>query len=147
MGVPINAQHNENREYTDAIDNYLKLFILKFFSIIRRVKPYYKLTKDYETEEKVSKIIKDMTKMVIERCKERRQDHNIDKTNLREDEFGIKRKVALMDLLLDLYYNKDFTEEDLNDEANTFIIAVRFNLIYANHTKYYFRVTTRQLVL
>lgn len=125
MGVKINAQLNENREYVQAVKDFLELLMEKYFSFLKRINCYYKLTNDYVREEKSLKILNEMTKRVIEnRKKERANMKHSNNTNEAEQEFGIKKKVALLDLLLNLKDDDSFTDQELCDEVNSFFFAV-----------------------
>lgn len=124
MGIQLNSQKNKNIEYVRAIEDYLDLFIVKYFSIFRRFDSYYRLTKDYKREQEALCIIHDMTRSVIRNRENERKNTNNIKVGDVNNEFGIKRKIAFMDLLLDLKDRGNFTERDIRDEANTFLVAV-----------------------
>lgn len=122
MGVKINAQSKENPEYVGAIQQFLDILMRRYFSLLKRFDFYYKFTEDCQNEKKSLKILNDMTRRVVEERKIERTKYG-DNSNKLEQDLGIKKKVALLDLLLD---QKDqFTDKELCDEVNTFFFAVR----------------------
>lgn len=122
MGVKINAQLNENPEYVAAVKDFLDILMRRYFSFLKRFDFYYKFTEDYKKEQKSLAILNGMTQRVVENRKKERAKkvNNVNKEN--EQDLGIKRKVALLDLLLDL--RDEFTDKELCDEVNTFFFAV-----------------------
>lgn len=124
MGYKMNAQTNGNFEYVEAVHGYLEIFIERFFSVLNRFDCFYKLTPSYRNETKYLKILKGMTKRVID-------NHKIEKgENDESSEFGIKRKLAFLDLLLKQQgFENALDVEEINDEVNTFLFAVRKRFI------------------
>lgn len=121
MGVTLNIQQNENKEYIKAFDDFLDLAVLKFFSIFRRFKPYYRLTPDYKREMKALKIVKDMTSIIIKnRQKDIEKYKNTNSNSINKRLFQ-KKKLTFLDLLLN---ETDFTEIEINDQVNTFMLGV-----------------------
>lgn len=123
MGIKINAQQNENKAYVHAVGEFMELYMLKFFSILKRFRFYYLLTADYKKEQKCLKVLKNMTRIVVEnKRKEREGKQKDDITD--ENEFGIKKKVAFLDVLMNLEDGDVLTNEEINDEVNTFLFGV-----------------------
>lgn len=121
MGVKINAQLNENLEFVGAINNFLDILMRRYFAFLKRFDFYYKFTEDYKNEKKSVKILNEMTQRVIEDRKRERLNNDVNNAKSDQD-LGIKKKVALLDLLLDL--KDQFTDKELCDEVNTFFFAV-----------------------
>lgn len=129
MGFKVNAQLKENKEYVNAVEEFMELYMLKYFSLLRRYNWYYRFTSDYKKEQKTLKILKNMTKVVVANRKKER-DANENKTTVNADnEFGIKKRTAFLDLLLDMKDEDALTEQELNDEVNTFLFAVNMFFI------------------
>lgn len=122
MGKQINAQLEENNKYVKAVDDFMELFMLRYFSILRKYKWFYRFTEDYEKEQKILNTLKNLTSIVISNKKQQKATEI--KKNENED-FGIKKRLALLDLLLDLKDEDALTDKELNDQVNTFLFAVR----------------------
>lgn len=124
MGFKIDAQSNGNFEYVEAVHNYLQLFIERFFSVLKRFDLFYKLTPSYRNETNCIKILKGMTKRVID-------NHNIEEINDESNEFGIKKKLAFLDLLLKQQRRENsLNVDEINDEVNTLLFTVRKLFIF-----------------
>lgn len=122
MGVSINAQRDENKEFTDAVSDHLELIIMKFFSISRRIDLYYRYTRHYAKEKSSLKIIKEFVRSIVlnrENIRNRETNENGD------DVYNEKKKIALLDLLLDLKADGIYNEQDVIDHTITFLLGVR----------------------
>lgn len=123
MGISINAQKDENKEFSDAVDEHLEIAIMKLFSLPRRINLYYRLTRNYKREKESLKIIKDYVRSIIRhrellRMVERQENNKREKCD-------DKKRIAFLDLLLDLKDDGVYTEQDVLDHTITFLIAVR----------------------
>lgn len=96
--------------------------MLKFFSVLKRFRFYYRFTADYKREQKCLKVLKTMTKIVVENRRNERESKQ-NKANVEENEFGIKKKIAFLDLLMNLE-DEVLTNDEINDEVNTFLFGV-----------------------
>lgn len=119
-GMNSNVQLNQDTKYVDGIEEYLELFMMKFFSSIKRIKLYYRFTKDYRREQETLKIVKNVTDSIIKkREKERLRNYEKNVSNDKREE-----RRALLDYLLDLKDEGIYTDENVNGHINTFLVAV-----------------------
>jgi cytochrome P450 family 4 len=89
----------------------------------------YKLTKDYREQQKLLKTLHSFTNNVIER---RRKAHEEEKTKNQDvqpeqdaDSFGQRRKMALLDMLLQITIDgKSLENDEIREEVDTFMFAV-----------------------
>lgn len=120
MGIRINALTDTNNKFVKAADEYLEIFIIKYFSIFKSW--YYRFTNDYKIEQEALKTLKNLTQVVISNKRMNKDNKTVVKS---EEDFGIKPKMALLDMLMNLNEKDSLTEEELNDQVNTFLFAVR----------------------
>ncbi|GAB6023574.1 Cytochrome P450 4V2 [Chamberlinius hualienensis] len=130
MGEDVNAQLNEDSQYPKAVDHAVHA-VLNFakFSIVPNSLCRWALKK----EEKVSlKFIEDFTDKLIEKQRKKIEiGQSIKNVNsINEDESnGVKRRLALLDLLLVNSVNNNentpsnLSNQEIRDELTTFIIA------------------------
>lgn len=128
MGMSVNAQIEGNSsDYVKAVNEMGRILIIRTMSIIKRIDFLYRFTEDYRSEERCVKILHTMTESVI---KKRRSIINNTKNannNANNDEFGIKKKIAFLDLLLQYTIDgKMLTDTDIREEVDTFMFAVTF---------------------
>lgn len=127
MGIKINAQLKENKDYVYAVEHFLEIYMLKYFSLLMRCQWYYRMTELYKKEQQILKTLKNMTKLVIKtRIGEREKLGNKEESI---NEFGIKKKKAFLDLLLDLKDDGQLSEQEVNDNVNTFLFGVITNSV------------------
>lgn len=130
MGIKINAQQNGNIEYVNAVKHFLEIYMERFFSVIMRNQFLFSFTKKAKLYNKSLKILKGFTENVIENRKKERGVTN-EKNKVHEDEFGVKRKVAFLDLLLELSEEGAvLTDQEIREETDTFMFEVRWTFLY-----------------
>lgn len=104
--------------------DYLDILLLKFFSIFKKFDLFFKLTALYKKELKCLEILRGTTNRVIQQRK--KVLLKISSSQESEEEFGAKTKKTFLDLLLALRDTENsLTNEELNDEVNTFMFAVK----------------------
>ncbi|GFQ68458.1 cytochrome P450 4C1 [Trichonephila clavata] len=122
MGASIGAQKGENLEYVSAVHN-----LGNFFNQ-RTVRPWlwldclFSLSSTGRGYDKDLHILHSFTEKVIREKKEERKNKPLRKEEAAEDDFKSKKRLALMDLLLDLHLNEQqLTENDIREEVDTFM--------------------------
>ncbi|KAK9870757.1 hypothetical protein WA026_009718 [Henosepilachna vigintioctopunctata] len=121
MGVSINAQSNDSLEYVRCVKQMCSIIGNRSMSIWKMFDPLFWLSSDYQTQRKCLKIVKNHVNQVIAMRKEQRK--NINK-KAEEDEFGRKRKVALLDILLEYSESEmHLDQKEIEDQVHTFMFA------------------------
>ncbi|XP_069675176.1 cytochrome P450 4C1-like isoform X2 [Periplaneta americana] len=123
MGVILNAQRGENLEYVEAIRSMADI-VLK-----RLVRPWlhsdfiFPLTPEGRQQEKNLSILHGLTKRIIKTRKEELQKSTSKTTeDSAEDQCGIKRRLALLDLMLQTSEDGfKLTDEEIREEVDTFM--------------------------
>ncbi|GFY72455.1 cytochrome P450 4C1 [Trichonephila inaurata madagascariensis] len=122
MGASIGAQKGENIEYVSAVHN-----LGNFFNQ-RTVRPWlwldclFSLSSSGRGFDKDLHVVHSFTEKVIREKKEERNNKPLLKEEVSEDDFKTKKRLALMDLLLDLHMNEQqLTENDIKEEVDTFM--------------------------
>lgn len=114
MGVNIHSQKNKNLEYVDAVKGMCLTSIIRTFSIWKKNDFLFKFTQDYKRQCKYLKILHGFTNSVIE-----------ERTRKLNNELPDK-KTTFLDLLLKSTINgKPLTQEEIREEVDTFMFAVR----------------------
>lgn len=123
MGIKINAQDNKNEEYVNAVKGFLEIYMERFFSVLQRNEFFFKFTSNYAKYSKYLNTLKTFTENIIRR---RKLEKNSSAQLVREDiEYGIKKKVAFLDLLLELSEDgKVLSDQDIREEVDTFMFEV-----------------------
>nr|ALD15912.1 cytochrome P450 [Dendroctonus armandi] len=118
MGVKIQALEAGNSEYVKSIKEMCNIVSYRIFSCLPL--SLYKLTWTYYKEKRALKTIHKHVDTVIS---QRIEEHNQKgKTNSDVDEFGVKKRLAFLDMLLDARIDgRALTMKELRDEVNTFM--------------------------
>ncbi|GFU28004.1 cytochrome P450 4c3 [Nephila pilipes] len=122
MGASIGAQKGENLEYVSAVHN------LGDFFNQRTVRPWlwldclFSLSSSGRGFDKDLHILHSFTEKVIREKKAERKSKPLRKVEVREDDLRSKKRLALMDLLLDMHMNEQqLSENDIKEEVDTFM--------------------------
>ncbi|RZC34252.1 cytochrome P450 monooxygenase CYP4H10, partial [Asbolus verrucosus] len=119
MGYKIDAQKNKNTDYVAAVRGYLDIFMVRMFSAWERFGLLFQLfSKKYPVYKHSLNIMHKFTNGVII---QRREEKSRVQLGLPATEDGIKRKVALLDMLLESESNNVLTNEDIREEIDTFM--------------------------
>lgn len=144
MGVEVNAQINSDSVYVKAVKEWevswtLKTFILstktlprfritmilssRFFDAFKRSNFLFQFTEMARRQKIVLKILHDFTdKVIVERRQELENNAKEGKNTEEEDDSGVKRKLALLDVLLQSTIDgKPLSNMDIREEVDTFM--------------------------
>ncbi|XP_017787229.1 PREDICTED: probable cytochrome P450 4d14 isoform X2 [Nicrophorus vespilloides] len=121
MGTSVNAQCNPDHKYMEAIKTMLDIAVARIMNPIYRNEWAYKFTNIYKTEMKALETITSFSLGIIEkRRKFLESRHSVDENEC--DEFGKRRKMTFMDILLKSTINgKPLTNEEIRQEVDTFL--------------------------
>jgi cytochrome P450 family 4 len=119
MGVKVAAQEGHNTEYVEAVRGYLDIFIVRTFSPLYKFDPLFKLSPMYTTYKKCLKTLHAFSNNIIIRRRAEKSEQNLDSTVVSDD--GTKRKVALLDMLLESENYNVLSNEDIREEIDTFM--------------------------
>lgn len=118
MGVKVSVQQGENTEYVEAVRGFLDIFITRNFSTWKRFDLFFRMTEMYQTFKKYLKIMHGFSNDVIRR---RREEKSKEKSRPLYSDDGTKRKIALLDMLLESEDNVTLSNEDIREEIDTFM--------------------------
>lgn len=123
MGISINAQEHPTSEYVSSVKEICRILVERSISLVERDDFLYKFTSNYAKEQKALKVLQGFTSSVIQ--KRKKELSAAERHTEKENEFGIKRRKAFLDLLLD-YSRKEndpLTDDELRSEVDTFMFA------------------------
>jgi cytochrome P450 family 4 len=119
FGTELNAQAKCNPKYVEAVTGFLEIFTLRFFSGWLRNPLIFRFSDKYKRYVEYLDILHDFTTTII---KKRKEEFKLLKDNPKMNEEGIKRRAALLDMLLEVSDNgKNLTDEDIREEVDTFM--------------------------
>ncbi|XP_055711730.1 cytochrome P450 4d10-like [Phlebotomus papatasi] len=128
MGTTANAQLNSDSEYVRAVQDITNVIHLRMFDFLLRPEPFFKISRIARREKKAIKVLHDFTDRVIvarrnELLQSGKQDNNYNRYT-GDDGLGIKKKMALLDVLLQSTVDgKPLTNMDIREEVDTFMFA------------------------
>ncbi|KRT79163.1 cytochrome P450 [Oryctes borbonicus] len=121
MGTTVDAQNDPNSQYMDSVNVLLGVLVDRTLSPLLGNDLLYRFSRTYQREQQALKVVHGYSKSVINKKME-----EFERTRVKEessvDNLGIKKKKALLDLLLE-YAAKDpaFNFEDICQEVDTFM--------------------------
>ncbi|KAK0390347.1 hypothetical protein QR680_019312 [Steinernema hermaphroditum] len=111
MGSSVNAQINTDSEYVHAVERISVMGFEYGMRPINWIKPYYYATGKGFEKDRIVNTLTNFTKKVIKERVERRQE---------SPEMTTKR-LAFLDMLLDMQETNQLTYEDIREEVDTFM--------------------------
>lgn len=118
MGTNYDVDNNMRGAYVEAIEKIGKLLVYRTLNPWLLYKWIYFFTPSYQKQKDILKILHHISGTVV---KNRREYHTQNITGKTEN----KKKLALLDLLLELRENGSITDDkDIEEEVDTFIFAV-----------------------
>ncbi|XP_037709116.1 probable cytochrome P450 4d21 isoform X2 [Drosophila subpulchrella] len=130
MGVRVNAQNDPNCVYSKAVKSVVSIESNRLSSVTQRYNWLFPLAAPlvYRRLQRGIRIMKDFTNKVIRErraiLERSRADGSYQPLSLDYDDIGRKSKMTLLDILLQATIdNKPLTDEDIREEATTFILG------------------------
>lgn len=128
MGVKLNAQEFPQSDYVKAVKDMCRIIVERSISATKRYWILYRFTADYKIEQEALKVLHNLSNSVI---KSRKTNISAGEETVKVDEYDYgKRKQyrPLLDILLmeSRKEEKPLTDEELRQEVDTFMFAVRF---------------------
>ncbi|CRK92923.1 CLUMA_CG006516, isoform A [Clunio marinus] len=125
MGVEVNAQHNEDSEYVKAVKEICYIISSRMMNFWQRNKFIFSLTNAKKRHDRHLKTLHSFTNDIVEkRRKQILEDAESEiKINYTDDDsIGIKKKLALLDVLLHASVDgKPLTNAEIAEEVDTFM--------------------------
>lgn len=119
MGVKIKAQEGNNTEYVQAVRSFLDIFIVRTFSAWKRIDALFKFSSAYKAYKHLLIKLHQFTINIIIHRREEKSQQKTHENSTSDD--GIKRKVALLETLLESENNNMLSNEDIREEIDTFM--------------------------
>lgn len=125
MGTKINAQLNENADYVNAVKEISYIISSRFIKMWMRPQFIFNLTPAKQRHDKCIEIMHKFTTNIIENRREAIiKDNNNDVVieDIEIDDVGLKKKLALLDVLLKSTIDeKPLTNDEITEEVDTFM--------------------------
>lgn len=126
MGTKFNAQENKESIYIKAIHRLAEIVVIRTFSPFLRSKVIFPLTAIGKEHDSILKTLHDHAVKVIQNKRDDLEisgELDMDKIN-EKDEFGKKKRLAFLDLLLaGQRAGSGLSDKDIIEEAHTFMFA------------------------
>ncbi|XP_062700047.1 cytochrome P450 4d2-like [Aedes albopictus] len=125
MGTESNAQTEESG-YTMAVEDISEIVFWRMFNAVYNNEFMFKLSSKFGTYKKCLKTIREFTLSIIEKRRSALIGLDENGENLRKDvdSSGLKRKMALLDILLQTTIDgRPLTNEEIREEVDTFMFA------------------------
>lgn len=127
MGTKLNSQNSTSKtigDYLQSIRDECQILLRRSFSSWKRSDILFKFSQDYQLEKKALKNLHSFTnKVIVERREVLKNDREGE--TRKEDEIGIKKRTAFLDMLLEATKNGlPLTDKEIRDEVDTFMFAV-----------------------
>ncbi|XP_030745291.1 cytochrome P450 4C1-like [Sitophilus oryzae] len=120
MGVKIDFLKNPRSEYPEAIENYIILAVKRAFNPIGHIDFLFGLTNDAKSMKESLDIINKFNKKIIA---ERKVLYQQNKCNNESNLKNRNKNLAFLDLLLSYQETDNFTDEEIEEEVNTFMFG------------------------
>ncbi|KAH8287211.1 hypothetical protein KR054_004323 [Drosophila jambulina] len=124
MGTKINAQMDPNLPYVKAVNDVTNIMITRFIHAWQRVNWIFRLTKPSEArrQDAAIKVMHDFTENIIRQRRQALVDSPEQAHDPAADDLGQKRRMALLDVLLQSTIDgAPLSDEDIREEVDTFM--------------------------
>lgn len=127
MGTSANAQVNRDSEYVWAVKELAHIMHVRMFDVPMRYDFLFNMSSNYTKQTKALKIVHDFTdSVIVQRREELIKRQGKEETKTVEDDVGIRKKMAFLDVLLQATVDgKPLTNIDIREEVDTFMFEVR----------------------
>lgn len=122
MGCELNA---EDFEYLNAVKELSYHVSQRFLAPWQRIEFLFQFTKTKREQERCAKIMHKFTTRIIEERRRKVAEEKVESLeNLDDDDVGLKKKMCLLDVLLQSTVGgKSLTNADIQEEVDTFTFA------------------------
>ncbi|XP_025831452.1 cytochrome P450 4d2 isoform X2 [Agrilus planipennis] len=122
LGTEINAQLDKESKYASSVEDLCSLVIKRGINIVYKLEFLYQRTNLYKQELQALDVLHSTTQSVIKNKKAKMGNSSV--TDETENEYGIKKKLAFLDLLLQSTIDgRPLSDAELQDEVSTFMFA------------------------
>ncbi|XP_055618732.1 cytochrome P450 4c3 [Toxorhynchites rutilus septentrionalis] len=122
MGRLVNAQMNSDSEYVKAVYQIGGIVQSRQQKIWLQPDFIFKRTKDYKNHQRCLAILHEFSNRVIRERKEEILKQNLSNNNFAPEEFGRKKRLAFLDLLIEASQDGTvLSTEDIREEVDTFM--------------------------
>lgn len=125
MGATVDAQNIIDSPYVQAVADMRGIFMRRSFSPWKCFDTLFQFSDDYKQQTKCLEIIHGFAMSVINKKKKEKQAREAG-NKVADDDLGIKKRMAFLDLLLESKIDgRDWTDEEIREEVDTFMFEVR----------------------
>ena len=127
MGVEINAQKNYDSDYVKAVQGLSNIIATRCFNFLYQNSFIFNASPLYWKQNKFLKVVHGFTdSVIVARREELRKSKEDQVENDVEDALGVKKKMALLDVLLQSTINGEpLSNMDIREEVDTFMFEGR----------------------
>ncbi|XP_063697728.1 cytochrome P450 4d1-like [Culicoides brevitarsis] len=127
MGIKMDVQKDLDNEYVSNIVEISALLYWRIFNVFARESWIYRFMPQSKRQEYLVNRIQDFVMQVIGKKRKEFEANNasVDEASKKdEEEFGVKKRLALLDLLLNAKHEgQPLTDADIQEEVNNFMFA------------------------
>lgn len=121
MGLKNSVQDGNNREYVKTVRGFINIAMVRFFSAWERIDWMFEwFSKNAKIHKDYVKILHSFANSIIQI---RRDEKIHQKLDVSDSESGVKKKAALLDMLLESEESRNLSNEDIKEEINTVLFA------------------------
>lgn len=123
MGISVDAQKHPSSEYVKSVKEMCRIVMARAMSVFKQNDFIYRFTRDYSKEQRALKCLHYFSNSVIAKKKQELKQQNTTDDSAITNEFGIRKRKAFLDLLLEFSQkeNDPLTDEELREEVDTFV--------------------------
>ncbi|XP_063697747.1 cytochrome P450 4c3-like isoform X2 [Culicoides brevitarsis] len=122
MGTKVNAQTDVNSSYVKAVVEVSSILFWRMHHFLARDDWYWRWTPQKKRHDQLVQLIHDHTEKIIETRREEKL--KMRKKSIESEDIGIKKRTALLDILLDSTVNgQKLSNMDILEETDNFMFA------------------------